>query len=50
MLNSLKKANEKNEVTTQEIIDQVMDINMEKAQQEQSNETELSTDSDGLDR
>ena len=50
MLDSLKKANEKNEVTTQEIISQVIDINMEKAQQEQANETELSTDSDGLDR
>ena len=50
MLDSLKKANEKNEVTTQQIISQVIDINMEKAQQEQANETEISSDSVGLDR
>lgn len=50
MLDSLKKANEKNEVTTQEIISQVIDINMEKAQQEQTNEAEHSSDFDELDR
>ena len=50
MLDSLKKANEKNEVTTQQIISQVVDINMEKAHQEQTNETEHSSDSDELDR
>ena len=50
MLDSLKEANEKNEVTTQQIINQVIDINMEKAQQEQTNETEHSSDSDELDR
>ena len=50
MLDSLKEANEKNEVTTQQIISQVIDINIEKAQQEQSNETEHSSDSEELDR
>lgn len=50
MLNSLKEANEKNEVTTQEIISQVIDINMEKAHQEQTNETEHSSESNELDR
>ena len=50
MLDSLKKANAKNEVTTQQIISQVVDINMEKAHQEQTNETEHSSDSDELDR
>lgn len=50
MLDSLKKANEKNEVTTQQIISQVIDINMEKAHQEQTNETEHSSESEELDR
>lgn len=50
MLDSLKKANEKNEVTTQQIISQVIDINMEKAQQKQANETEHSSDSEEMDR
>ena len=50
MLDSLKEANEKNEVTTQQIISQVIDINMEKAHQEQTNETEHSSESEELDR
>ena len=49
MLDSLKEANEKNEVTTQQIISQVIDINMEKAHQEQTNETEHSSESEELD-
>lgn len=50
MLDSLKEANKKNEVTTQQIISQVIDINMEKAHQEQTNETEHSSESEELDR
>ena len=50
MLDGLKEANEKNEVTTQQIISQVIDINMEKAHQEQTNETEHSSESEELDR
>ena len=50
MLDSLKEANEKNEVTTQQIISQVIDINMEKAHQEQTNETEHCSESEELDR
>ena len=48
MIKSLKEANEKNEVTTQEIISQLVDINQEKAQEEnqsrQSSKTEHQVD------
>ena len=50
MLDSLKEANEKNQVTTQQIISEFIDINIEKTQQKQANETEHSSDTEELDR
>lgn len=50
MLDSLKQANEKNQVTTQQIISEFIDINIEKTQQKQANETEHSSDTEELDR
>ena len=56
ILDSLKSANEKNEVTTQQIINQLIDINLEKSQEEQqnqvaqANQTEHSSEDDELDR
>lgn len=39
MLDSLKEANEKNEVSTQQIIDELIDIDLEKTHEEQKNQT-----------
>ena len=56
ILESLKDANEKNEVTTQQIINQIIDINLEKTKEEQQNQVaqatqnEHSSEDDELDR
>ena len=50
-LDELKEANEKNEVTSKEIFDQLIDINREKAREEQENQTEQhSSEANEIDR
>ena len=51
MLDSLQEANEKYEVTTEEVIDQLMDINRQKAQENQTTQsTPSQTETDEISR